>query len=173
MSSKTIFEADFSFENLNIKKLIFNDNSEQSTAYLGNQPLPRQTIYPITTSTILNCNNGLTAVSTSSFQIVNLYSVDIGGLYFQDISNNNLSSVNIVFSNSYNGNLEITLLPEISSNPNITTSAFATFENISTSILTFGNITINNNGSVVAMFKNVDIIQLNEYTLSFYSIQYI
>ena len=173
MSSKTIYDNDFKFHNLSINELQFEDGSVQTTAYLGNSPLPRQTIYPITTSTILYCNNNLTAVSTSNFQIVNLYTITIGGLYFQDTSNNLLSSTNIVFSNSYNGNIEITILNDISLHPIIDTSTYATFKDVSTGILTFGNITVNKNGSVVANFNNVSIVQLQNYTLSFYSITYI
>jgi hypothetical protein len=173
MSSKTIYDGDFKFDNLSINELRFGDGSIQTTGYLGNSPIPRQTVYPITTSTILNCNNNLTAVSTSNFQIVNLYTVYMGGLYFQDTSNNNLSSVNVVFSNSYNGNIQIQLLNDISLHPIITTSAYATFLNNANGVITFGDITINNNGSVVANFPNVQIVFQQPYTITFFTIPYI
>jgi len=172
MSSKTIFDNDFQFNNLNLSKLIFSDNSQQTTAYLGNSPEPRQTIYPITTSTILYCNNGLTAVSTSNFQIVNLYTVNLGSLYFQNPNNENITSTEIVFSNNYSGNLEITLLNDISLHPIITSSSFAYFIQNSTGILIYGNLQLNKTGSLVAYFNNVNIIQLETYTINFFTFQY-
>jgi len=172
MASKTIFDTDFQFNNLNLSKIIFSDNSEQTTAYLGNSPAPRQIIYPITTSTILYCNNGLTAVTTSNFQIVNLYTVFVGALYFQNPNNENINSTELVFNNTYSGNLEITLLNDVALHPIITSSSFAYFIQNSTGILIYGTLQLNNSGSLVAYFNNVNIIQLETYTLNFFTFQY-
>jgi hypothetical protein len=172
MSARTILDNDFEFNNLHLNKLQFSDNSVQQTAYLGNSPLPSQVIYPITTSTILYCNNGLTATSTTDFNIVNLHTGFISVLYFQDLTLNNITSINLNFSNTFYGDLEITLLSSVNSPPYYTSNFASSITNINTGTLTFGNLNINKNGSLTVSFNNITINN-NTYTLSLFSYIYV
>jgi hypothetical protein len=167
MSSKTIYDSEFQFTKLNINELVFSDNSIQNTAYLGNSPLPSQIIYNIPNNTELNVN--FTGYSTilNEINIVNLHTGFISVLYFQDSIFNNINSVNLSFSNSYTGDLQITLLPSVNNDPYYTSNFSSTLTNNQTGTLTFGNIIINKSGSLIVSFDNITINNTDTYSLSF------
>jgi hypothetical protein len=174
MSSRTILDNDFEFNNLHLTKLQFSDNTVQTTAYNGSSPLPQQIVYPITTTTILYCNNNLTATTSTNFQIVNLFTMFNCALFFQDVNDNNISYFDLNFSNSItNTTLEITLLNSIGRNPLINTAIFAYLVEISTGILTYCSININTDGSVVVIINNVNITQSQTYRLNVFTCPYI
>jgi hypothetical protein len=172
MSSRTILDNDFEFNNLHLNKLQFSDNSIQTTAYLGNSPLPSQVIYNIPNNTQLDVNFSGYSTILSEINVVNLHTGFISVLYFQNSTFNNIISVNLSFSDNYNGNLEITLLPTINNDPYYTTNFATTLTNTQTGTLTFGNIIVNKAGSLVASFNNVEINNTSTYSLSFLTCLY-
>jgi len=165
MSAKTILDNDFEFNNLHLTKLQFSDNSIQTTAYLGNSPLPSQIVYNLPINTQLITNNGYSTI-LENVKIINLHTGFMGVLYFQDSSGNNINSLNINFSNSFTGNLQITLIDVINFLPYYTSSFAVSIINDSTKTLTFGNIIINKTGSLIAFFDDININNTNTYTLN-------
>jgi hypothetical protein len=165
MSSRTILDNDFEFNNLHLNHLQFSDNSIQTTAYLGNSPLPSQVVYNLPINTQLITNNGYSTI-LENVKIINLHTGFMSGLYFQDSSGNNINSLNINFSNSFTGNLQITLIDVINSLPYYTSSFAISIINDTTKTLTFGNIIINKTGSLITIFDDININNTNTYTLN-------
>jgi len=173
MSAKTIFDNDFEFKNLHLNKLQFSDNSIQTTAYLGNSPLPTEKNFDISQNTDLSINFVGFATIQQNINILNLHTGFIGVLYFQDASLNNINSFNLTFfSSGSNIDLKITILNSVNFLPYKTSSFPSSILNTITGELTFGNIIINNSGSLVASFNNFSFNNTSIYTLNVYSCLY-
>lgn len=166
MSARTILDNDFEFNNLHLSKLQFNDNSVQTTAYQGNAPLPSEITFNIPNNSDLSINFVGYATLQQTLNITNLHTGFIGVLYFQDASLNNINSFDISFLSSGTTDLEITILNSINFLPYKTSSFYSSIVDNYSGVITFGNIIINKNGSLVASFNNFTFSNTTTYTIN-------
>jgi len=182
MSAKSIYGADFQFNTIHFNatpynkffnksiilndlvQLNFNDGSIQTTAYLGNSPLPVDYTYNILPTTNLNCSTG-TANLTDEIIVLNSNTGYQGSLYFNDASNNPITSFNISFSSSFTGSLTINLLENMTKQPSYTTSQFCYIINNDNGNLTYGTIILLSNGDLTINFNSIQIVSSSSYTL--------
>jgi hypothetical protein len=174
MSSRTIYGSDIQFNTIHFNnapytkyfnksiilndlvQLNFNDGSTQTTAYLGNSPTPINYTYNILSTTPLVCTQG-TANLQNNISILNTNTGYQGSLYFNNSSNNPITSFNITFSTSYTGNFSITLLTNMTAKPSNTTAEFCYIINNSSGVLSFGTVSLLTNGNLILNFPNVQI----------------
>jgi hypothetical protein len=174
MSAKSIYGTDFQFKTLHfndtsynrffnssiilndLEELNFEDGTQQTTAYLGNSPTPINYTYTILSSTSLVCTQG-TANLQNNLIIFNSNTGYQGSLYFNDASNNSITSFNISFTNSFTGNFTITLLTNMTAKPSFSTSEFCYIVNNTSGVLSFGTINLLTNGNLTLNFPNVQI----------------
>jgi len=182
MSAKSIYGSDFQFNTLHFNdtsynkffnssiilndlvRLSFFDGSQQTTAYLGNSPTPINYTYNINDATDLSCNTG-TANLENDIIIFNSNTGYQGSLYFNDASNNPITSFNISFSSIFTSDLTITLLSNMTVKPSYTTSDFCYILNNYNGVLTYGTIILLSNGNLTLNFNNIEISNLYSYTL--------
>jgi hypothetical protein len=182
MSAKSIYGSDFQFNRIHfndvsyskyfnssiilndLNQLNFSDGSQQTTAYLGNSPLPVDYTYNILPTTNLICSTG-TANLTNQLIILNSNTGYQGSLYFNDASNNPITSFNISFSSTFTSALTITLLSDMTKKPSYTTSQFCYIINNNNGNLTYGTIILLSNGNLTINFNNIQIVNTSSYTL--------
>ena len=174
MSSRTLYGSDVQFNTIHfnnqsyskffnksiilndLEQLNFEDGTSQTTAYLGNSPTPINYTYTILSTTALVCTQG-TANLQNNLIIFNSNTGYQGSLYFNDASNNPITSFNISFTNSFTGNFTITLLTNMTAKPSYTTSEFCYIVNNTSGVLSFGTINLLSNGNLTLNFPNVQI----------------
>lgn len=189
MSSRTIYGSDIQFNRIHfndapygkyfnrsiilneLEQLNFNDGTQQTTAYLGNSPTPTDYTYTILSTTNLICNTG-TANLEDNLIIFNSNTGYQGSLYFNDASNNPITSFNITFSNTFTSSLTITFLSNMTIKPSYTTSQFCYIVNNNLGSLTYGTIILLSNGNLTVNFNNIEISSLYTYTLNITSFKF-
>jgi hypothetical protein len=139
-----------------LEQLNFNDGTQQTTAYLGNSPTPINYTYNILSTTSLICSTG-TANLQNEIIIFNSNTGYQGSLYFNDASNNPITSFNISFSTPFTGNFTITLLTNMTAKPSYTTSEFCYIINNTSGVLSYGTINLLSNGNLTLNFPSVQI----------------
>jgi hypothetical protein len=189
MSAKSIYGADFQFNRIHfnnvtyekyfnssiilndLQQLNFSDGSYQTTAYLGNSPNPQNYTYNIMPNINLICSNGVANLQNEII-IFNSNTGFQGSLYFNDSNNDLITNFNIIFSNSFNDNLIITLLNNMTVKPSYSTSSICYIIDNFSGIMTYGSIILLSNGDLTINFNNIQIINSSIYTIYIYSFKF-
>jgi hypothetical protein len=162
MSSRTILDNNFAFNNLSVKSLIFGDNSKQITAYTGT-PTPTPTNYLYDVSLNLSCSTG--SANLQNNLIILNSNLSTSSLYFYDASNNPINNFLITFSNTFTSDLIITILNNMTIKPINPTSAFCYIINNNDGNLTYGTINLLTNGNLTINFNNIQIQSTSTFTI--------
>jgi len=163
MSSRTIYDNNFAFNNLNVKSLIFGDNSKQTTAYTGTPTPPTPTNYLYDVSLNLSCSTG--SANLQNNLIILNSNLSTSSLYFYDASNNPINNFLITFSNTFTSDLIITFLNNMTIKPINPTSAFCYIINNNDGNLTYGTINLLTNGNLTINFNNIQIQSTSTFTI--------